>query len=235
MFPANYWIYSVNDIADYDTDKHNPKKQGYELLLRPTEHKKTWATALITTLPFLAVSIFSGNPWWTLATITGFLFFGSFYSLPPIRAKAIPFLDSAFNILYLFPGLVGYSLVSSGIPSLQVVFAGTAWCMAMHAFSAIPDIRADKDAGLRTVATTLGATGTLAFCALLYLSATIAMTTSMIGLVTTALGSCYLAIMVIAYSTYRSSNQIFSVYRVFPLINTLAGAVLTFSLLNLRP
>ncbi|NCQ82272.1 hypothetical protein GW750_05760 [bacterium] len=32
-----------------------------------------------------------------------FLFTSLFYSLPPIRAKAKPFLDGTFNILYILP------------------------------------------------------------------------------------------------------------------------------------
>jgi hypothetical protein len=41
-------------------------------------------------------------------SLLGFLFFGIFYSAPPIRAKEIPFLDSFFNILYVFPGIAAY-------------------------------------------------------------------------------------------------------------------------------
>ena len=31
-FPANMLIYGVNDIFDYEADKHNPAKKGSELL-----------------------------------------------------------------------------------------------------------------------------------------------------------------------------------------------------------
>jgi 4-hydroxybenzoate polyprenyltransferase len=38
--------------------------------------------------------------------------------------------------------------------------------MAMHAYSAIPDIQADTDAKIQTTATVLGKYGTLIYCAL---------------------------------------------------------------------
>jgi len=45
--------------------------------------------------------------------------------------------------------------------------------MAMHAYSAIPDIQADTEAEIKTVATLYGKTGTLIFCIVCYLLAII--------------------------------------------------------------
>jgi 4-hydroxybenzoate polyprenyltransferase len=41
--------------------------------------------------------------------------------------------------------------------------------MAMHAYSAVPDISADREADLQTVATLYGKNGTLLFCIICYL------------------------------------------------------------------
>jgi lycopene elongase/hydratase (dihydrobisanhydrobacterioruberin-forming) len=49
-----------------------------------------------------------------------------------------------------------------------MVIAGMARAMAMHAFSAVPDIQADGDAHLETIATKLGAIPTIALCFCLY-------------------------------------------------------------------
>jgi 4-hydroxybenzoate polyprenyltransferase len=84
---------------------------------------------------------------WIGLGFVGLLFFGHQYSATPIRAKARPFWDSAFNVLYVFPVLIGWGLsdTHASFPWLLFV-AGTCWCMAMHAFSAVPDIEADQKA-----------------------------------------------------------------------------------------
>lgn len=51
--PANLLIYGINDIADYETDKINPKKQSYELLLTPERQKIMRSLIAITNIPFL--------------------------------------------------------------------------------------------------------------------------------------------------------------------------------------
>jgi lycopene elongase/hydratase (dihydrobisanhydrobacterioruberin-forming) len=54
LISANIWIYGINDIYDYETDKLNPKKtEGYEALVTPPEQKSLWKRILWTTLPFL--------------------------------------------------------------------------------------------------------------------------------------------------------------------------------------
>jgi lycopene elongase/hydratase (dihydrobisanhydrobacterioruberin-forming) len=45
--------------------------------------------------------------------------------------------------------------------------------MAMHAYSAIPDIQPDTEAGLTTTAVYLGKQGTLIYCGLLWVAAAI--------------------------------------------------------------
>ena len=37
LLPANLLIYGVNDIFDFETDKLNPKKQDYEILVQPAD------------------------------------------------------------------------------------------------------------------------------------------------------------------------------------------------------
>ena len=71
--------------------------------------------------------------------------FSLIYSLPPIRAKAVPFFDGITNILYVLPGIMAYLVLHSDL-SRPLVIAAWAWVMAMHAYSAIPDIEADTKA-----------------------------------------------------------------------------------------
>ena len=166
--PANLLIYGVNDLFDVETDRLNPKKQGYETLLASGQRRGLVVAILVLNLPFLALVPFLPHAWpWLLL----FVVTGVGYSAPPLRAKSRPVLDAAFNILYVAPGIAAYAAVSGGQPSPAVLVAALLWCMAMHAYSAVPDIDADRRARLSTVATALGRSRTLVFCGLAYLVA----------------------------------------------------------------
>ncbi len=232
--PANLLIYGVNDIFDYQTDILNEKKQGYETLVRPNDRRALWTAIAITNLPFLVPFLLTGTfqPYGCI-TFLGFLFFGIFYSAPPIRAKAIPFLDSIFNVLYFLPGLFGY-LLQSSVSSIDVslLIAASFWCMAMHAYSAVPDIRADRGANLQTIATALGRERTLWFCAILYGAAAI-LCIHVLGWLAYLLGSIYVGLM--ACSMYAQSDEkLFRFYTWFPRLNSLAGFALCLFALTYR-
>ncbi|MBP7474125.1 MAG: prenyltransferase, partial [Pyrinomonadaceae bacterium] len=151
LLPANLLIYGVNDIFDYETDKLNEKKNAYETLVVPDRRKSLTIAILTTNIPFIIASIIFASA--ALPSLVGFLFFSIFYSAPPIRAKTKPFLDSAFNILYVFPGAFTFQMLSGNFPPIGLMIAAGCWTAAMHAYSAIPDIEADKAAGLKTIAT----------------------------------------------------------------------------------
>jgi 4-hydroxybenzoate polyprenyltransferase len=230
LFPANLFIYGINDFFDYETDKHNPKKKDYETLIAPENRKFFTRVLSLIMLPFITALSFiyaTNNTTVAVWAMVGFLFFGAGYSMPPIRAKTKPFLDTFFNILYIFPGLISYGIVANSWPPIQIVIAATAWCMAMHAFSAIPDIKSDKKAKLSTVATVLGKNRTLLFCALLYaLSALLVY--PYLGWFSVIAGATYLGLMLIAYLA-SVKNDIFVIYKKFP--NMIVGAYLFFAVL----
>ncbi|MDA0208246.1 MAG: prenyltransferase [bacterium] len=218
--PANLLIYGVNDVFDYETDKLNTKKGGYEELVRPNSHKLLTNSILGLNIPFLALIPFL--PSMTIFSMFTFLFFGIFYSAKPIRAKTKPFLDAFFNILYIFPVYAGHFLDGHTSFTLAPLLAGICWVMAMHAYSAIPDIHADTKAGLATIATVLNKNGTLLFCALMYLASGL-LVIPYIGVYAILLAALYLAIMVFS----AQSKDIMSIYRYFPAVNTASGMTLT--------
>ena len=222
LLPANLLIYGVNDIFDHETDKLNEKKASYEMLVSRDRHRSLVLAILLFNLPFLvAAFIFVPGAWLSL---TAFLFFSIFYSAPPIRAKAVPFLDSAFNILYVFPGAFAYQMMTGEFPPLMIMLAAGFWTAAMHAYSAIPDIEADREAGLQTIATFCGPYLTLAICAFLYTAAAVA-SFPYLGFVSVSLGSIYLIMMAASAQSLRT-GRLFKLYRAFPLINVLAGFTL---------
>ncbi len=221
-FPANLLIYGINDIFDYETDKHNPKKISYETLVKPKEQKQLWRCIAITNVPFLLLlPLLGNNGRWAIA---GFLFFGVFYSMPPIRAKVRPLLDSVFNVLYIFPGIVGYAVVSKTLPSLYLCLAAAFWCMAMHAYSAVPDIEADRKAKIDTIATKLGKTGTLLFCLACYGLAA-GLTIAVLGQFSIAAAILYGFMMIVTLRA-KNSHSVMKLYSLFPYINMGVGMAL---------
>lgn len=174
LVPANLFLYGINDLFDEDTDRHNPKKGLQEHRLLSSE-KRTLAVAVATCAALGAalavVFVPDSMTWAARATMLGFLALGAGYSLPPLRFKARPFLDFPSNVLYALPGVLGYLLVADKAPPVVAVVGAFAWTGAMHLFSAVPDIEADRAAELATTATELGARASLALCAALWLVA----------------------------------------------------------------
>lgn len=229
--PFNLFIYGLNDVADYETDRRNPKKQGYEQQLLPKDQRVLTYLTLGLILPWV-LAAFQLDPA-SLILLSIFLLLGAGYSLPPLRFKARPFLDSVSNVLYALPGLFAYTLTSGGaLPSVLVVMASTAWCAAMHAYSAVPDSTADRDAGLSTIATVLGKNGTTILCGLLWTLATL-LAYPVVGPAVLALLPIYL-VMCAGYVKSTSHGQLMRWYAVFPLVNTATGALLTVGLLWVR-
>ncbi len=244
LLSANLLLYGINDLFDADTDQFNPKKDLYELRLTSVRKRSLILYIVLSQLPWIfliIVSCFtfpSGTLYRSLSTLFLFIFLSIGYSMPPIRAKARPFLDSLFNILYLLPGLFAYFLILDGsnyfhphFPWLPVL-AAALWCMAMHAYSAVPDIEADTRAHLETIATKLGARRTLLTCMALYAGSTglaiASVHTLPFQLILIALGSIYLFMM---FLSLRYQQHLFSIYKFFPFVNTFTGIVLFFSLL----
>lgn len=228
LFPANFLIYGVNDVFDYETDRRNAKKGDYEDLLPPSEHRKVLRLAALLTAPFLPLLLFV--PPGALLPFALFLACAVWYSAPPVRAKARPFLDSLFSAgHYVATAWFAYELAGNPVAAPWALLAGVLWCAAMHAYSAVPDIEADGGAGLRTVATVLGAERTIAACAALYLAAGL-LAASALGYWAAALAVPYLVLMASSYRTARAGGSVMGQYRVFPYLNACAGAVIWWAL-----
>jgi len=222
LFPANLLLYGINDIFDFETDKLNPKKREYEALVRPDDVRSLVLAILLTNLPFIIAALFFDTT--ALAAMAGFLLFSIFYSAPPVRAKTIPVVDSIFNVLYIFPGLLAFALITGNFAPTSAIIAGGFWTAAMHAYSAIPDIESDTNAGLETVATFLGRNGTHLFCSACYLlSALLAF--PFLGALAAACGFVYLALILTSLYAKRYSD-IFGIYKYFPAVNTVIGFIL---------
>jgi 4-hydroxybenzoate polyprenyltransferase len=174
LIPYNLLMYGVNDVFDYESDLRNPRKGGIEgALLDPKYHRPTLIAAFSLAAPFVVYLLLIGslesNAWLMLV-----LFSVIAYSVKGLRFKEIPFLDSVTSALH-FVGPMWFGLALAGAQVDQTVLLISAsfflWGMASHAFGAVQDIKADKEAGIGSVATIIGARPTVVLAMLMYLAA----------------------------------------------------------------
>lgn len=235
LYPANIYIYGINDIYDYETDLLNPKKVSYESLVLPSERKFLFTHIALVSIPFFIYAFYIGIPLYILITFLSFFFFAGFYSAPPIRAKGRAFFDSIFSAgHYVATGLFSYLLTLyltgnsvSWVPTIVCVTAALFWAISMHAYSAVPDIQADRDAKLSTIAISLGKNKTIILCAILYALSGI-LSFAYLGFTSLILSLVYVVFMIASLKT--DDRQLFKIYTYFPIINTLSGMIIFFTI-----
>jgi 4-hydroxybenzoate polyprenyltransferase len=174
LIPYNLLMYGVNDVFDYESDLRNPRKGGIEgALLDPKYHRPTLVAAFSLAAPFvvylLAVGSFESSAWLLLV-----LFSVIAYSIKGLRFKEIPFLDSITSAMH-FVGPMWFGLALAGAELNQTVVLISAsfflWGMASHAFGAVQDVKADRAAGIGSIATTIGSRQTVILAMFMYLAA----------------------------------------------------------------
>lgn len=164
LVPYNLAMYGINDVFDYASDARNPRKGGVEgALLPPAVHRATLAWAVGLALPFVVVLVALGGPAsWAVLAVS--LFAVVAYSAPGLRWKEVPVLDSITSSIH-FISPAAYGLVLAGAewtPSLLALLAAFAcWGMGSHAFGAVQDVEPDREAGIASIATALGARATV--------------------------------------------------------------------------
>jgi len=164
LIPYNLAMYGINDVFDYESDLHNPRKGGVEgALLDRSLHRTTLWAALITNIPFLAYLVFVGSPLsWLVLAISVFAVIA--YSAPGLRFKERAFIDSLTSSTHFVSPAI-YGLVLAGAiftPALWLLLAAFfLWGIASHAFGAVQDIVADREGGIGSVATAIGGKATV--------------------------------------------------------------------------
>ena len=233
LIPYNLLMYGINDVFDYESDLRNPRKGGIEgALLDKSLHKLTiWVSAL-SCLPFVAYLVWVGNVWASLALAFA-LFTVLAYSVKGLRFKEKPFLDSITSASHFVnPMIFAALLVGENLaqPVLwQALIAFGFWGMASHAFGAVQDVRADREGGIASIATVIGARATTRFAFLLYLAAGLLMASAGMPAAAAAIAAVpYLAILLpflsITDETCETANQ---GWRRFIWLNFFAGAIVT--------
>ena len=172
LIPYNLAMYGINDVFDYESDLRNPRKGGVEgALLDPGMHRPTIVASIVTTVPFVVYLVAVGSPAsWVVLAIS--LFAVVAYSAKGLRFKERPFLDSITSSTHFVSPAV-YGLVLAGAvftPQLiALLVAFFLWGMASHAFGAVQDVIADREGGISSIATVIGARATVRFAVVAYL------------------------------------------------------------------
>ena len=179
LVPYNLVMYGVNDVFDYESDLRNPRKGGIEgALADPATaartHRRILWSCVLTSVPFLVWLVAVGDLAADLVLALVVLLVVA-YSAPRLRFKERPVLDSLTSAMH-FVGPLLYALVLadadlSARTAWPVLVAFVLWGMASHAFGAVQDVRADREGGIASVATVLGAHATVVGSFVLYLGA----------------------------------------------------------------
>ncbi|MCU1412169.1 MAG: prenyltransferase [Rhodoglobus sp.] len=172
LIPYNLAMYGINDVFDYESDLRNPRKGGVEgALLDRRMHRPTIIAAVATNVPFLVYLVIVGSPLsWLVLAVSVFAVIA--YSAPVLRFKERPFLDSITSSTHFVSPAV-YGLVLAGAiftPQLWAVLgAFFLWGAASHAFGAVQDVIADREGGIASIATVIGARATVRLAVIAYL------------------------------------------------------------------
>ncbi|GAC1387477.1 MAG: prenyltransferase [Candidatus Saccharimonadales bacterium] len=165
LFPYNLFLYGINDIFDYESDIRNPRKAGIEgAVLVKEKHWPLFLVILATNVPYWIYFLRIGNRLASLWLVV-MVVMALAYSVKRVRFKEIPLVDSLTSAFhYTSPFLFGVLLITGQFDWLRGFIAFFIWSIANHAFGAIQDIKPDTEAGIRSIATALGANRTVWFC-----------------------------------------------------------------------
>jgi 4-hydroxybenzoate polyprenyltransferase len=232
LIPYNLAMYGINDVFDYESDLRNPRKGGVEgALLDPSIHRTTLWAAVITNVPFLVALVALGSPLsWLILAVSVFAVIA--YSAKGLRFKEKPFLDSVTSSTHFVSPAV-YGLVLAGAtftPALWLILVSFfLWGIASHAFGAVQDVIADREGGLASIATVIGARATTRLAVAAYtLAGLLLLGTEWPGPLAAIAAVPYMVITaqfwMITDETAESANR---GWKRFLLLNFIAGAIVT--------
>lgn len=237
LIPYNIALYGINDVFDYESDILNPRKGGIEgaVLPRKMHAPLLWASVL-TTVPFLIV-LYAAGTWVSAVWLSVSIFTVIAYSAPRLRFKERPVLDSLTSSAhFVTPAIIGATILGSGVSTYFCFAVGAffIWGTASHALGAVQDVKADREAGLNSIATAFGARLTTWLAAAAYLGAALLVFALpspawIVGLVGLGYVANTLRFWNITDLTCEDVNR---AWRVFLWLNYLVGAVVTITLVS---
>lgn len=179
LVPYNLLMYGVNDVFDHESDLRNPRKGGVEgVVLDRGLHRTTIWAAVLSNVPFVVALLAWGS--WTSAVVLAVSVFAVVaYSAPGLRFKERPFVDSVTSSThFVSPAVLGLAMADARGVDVELTIGVVAalvgffcWGMGSHAFGAVQDVKADREGGISSVGTVLGARETTWFALFTYVAA----------------------------------------------------------------
>ena len=157
-FPMNLIGCGLNDVYDIESDRRSGRRRAiWAAVVRPEDRRRIWR-ACLWMVPLVVFGSLATRSAYNIAATCAHLAMAWAYSVPPVRLKERPPLDSLANGLgyFLFPFVMGYSL--GGDPAampLKYYLLALAVC-GIHALATAADYDADLAAGHRTLAVAFG-------------------------------------------------------------------------------
>lgn len=157
LLPLGLLLYGVNDIADAEGDRCNPRKGTYMFGSRGESAQLAalrWQIAAAQ-IPFLAFFWLASGPrifgWFAALLFAVFV-----YNARPFALKGRPPFDVLIQASYLLVFVLSSWL--NRVPQLpwQTFLFGAMFAMHSHVFGEIMDIEPDRNSGRETLATTIG-------------------------------------------------------------------------------
>jgi 4-hydroxybenzoate polyprenyltransferase len=157
-FPMNLVGCGLNDIYDYESDRRSARRRAvWGAVVRNQDRPLVFRAAQFAMPPIVIAAAATRN-WDNIVATVSLLLVAWLYSVPPLRLKERPPLDSLANGLgyFLLPFTMGYSL-NANPREMPLKYYLLALCVCgVHALATAADYEADRAAGHRTMAVRFG-------------------------------------------------------------------------------
>src|SRR5258705_3168657 len=157
-FPTNLIGCGLNDIYDYESDRRSPRRRAIWGAVVRDEDRPIVFRASLFMMPLIVLGACLTRNWNNIVATISLLLVAWLYSVPPLRLKERPPLDSLANGLgyFLLPFAMGYSL-NANPWTMPLKYYLLALCVCgVHALATAADYEADRAAGHRTLAVKFG-------------------------------------------------------------------------------
>jgi 4-hydroxybenzoate polyprenyltransferase len=158
LFPLGFLLYGVNDIADAEADRLNPRKGTFLFgSLGAAEQLAAlrWKIAAVQ-IPFLIIFFSLVGPrilFWFAALLMAV----GLYNMPRFGLKSHPPFDVLIQASYLLVFVLSSWLNHAHQLPWQTFLFGALFAMHSHIFGEVMDLEPDRLSGRRTTATLIGA------------------------------------------------------------------------------
>jgi len=173
--PMNLIGCGLNDIYDYASDLRSARRRKiWGAVVAEADRPLVWR-ACLAMVPLVVGGALATRNGFNVAATFGLVLVAWAYSVPPVRLKERPPLDSLANGLgfFLLPFAMGYSLGADPLAMpLKYYLLALSVC-GIHALASAADYKADKAAGHRTLAVAFGRRAAAAFALATFLIAVV--------------------------------------------------------------